>query len=62
MVPHKALKWLQAYSKKEFRPLIYTEQEIDRAGHYTGEQRVLGFGPPTFQQEMAELVQGRRLG
>ncbi len=62
MVPFKALKWLQDYSKKHFRPLIYTEQEVDRNGHFTGEQRVLGFGPPTFQQEMAELVQGRRLG
>ena len=62
MVPHKALKWLQQYSKEQFRPLIYTEQEVDRNGHFTGEQRVLGFGPPTFQQEMVELVRDRRLG
>ena len=62
MVPHKALKWLQQYSKEQFRPLIYTEQEIDRNGHFTGEQRVLGFGPPTFQQEMVDLVRDRRLG
>jgi hypothetical protein len=62
MVPHKALKWLQLYSKEQFRPLIYTEQEIDRNGHFTGEQRVLGYGPPTFQQEMVDLVRDRRLG
>ncbi|MCA2999668.1 MAG: hypothetical protein ING75_13815 [Rhodocyclaceae bacterium] len=62
LIPHKALKWLQQYSKEQFRPLIYSEQEIDRSGHYTGEQRVLGFGPPTFQQEMLDLVRDRRLG
>jgi hypothetical protein len=62
MIPHKALKWLQQYSKEQFRPLIYSEQEVDRNGHYTGEQRVLGFGPPTFQQEMLDLVRDRRLG
>ena len=61
-IPHKSLKWLQDYSKREFRPLIYTEQEIDRRGHFTGEQAVHGFGPPTFRQEMAALIGERRLG
>jgi hypothetical protein len=61
-VPHKALTWLQAYSKKTFRPLIYTEQEADRNGHFTGKQKVFGFGPPTFQQEMSSLIAGRKFG
>ncbi len=60
-VPHKALKWLQDYSNKTFRPLIYTEQEADRNGHFTGRQQVHGWGPPTFQQEMAVLIGDRKL-
>lgn len=61
-IPHKSLKWLQEYSNTSFRPLIYTEQEVDRLGRFTGKQKVHGFGPPTFQQEMAALIAGRRLG
>ncbi len=61
-VPHKALKWLQEYSKKTFRPLIYTEQETDRNGNFTAKQRVHGYGPPTFQQEMTALIGNRKLG
>jgi hypothetical protein len=60
-VPAKALKWLQSYSKQQFRPLIYTEQEVGRDGQFTGEQKVHGFGPPTFQAEMASLIRGRKL-
>ncbi len=55
-IPFKSLQWLQAYSKKTFRPLIYTEQESDRTGHYTGHQRVNGYGPLTFQEEMIKLI------
>lgn len=61
-IPHKSLKWLQDYSKASFRPLIFTEQEVDSTGHFTGKQKVQGFGPPTFQQEMKQLITGRRLG
>jgi hypothetical protein len=61
-IPHKSLKWLQDYSKSSFRPLIYTEQEMDRNGHFTGKQQVHGFGPPTFQQEMTALIGNRKLG
>ena len=60
-VPAKALKWLQEYSKKTFRPLIYAEQETTKSGHFTGEQRVHGFGPPTFQEEMSALIRDRKL-
>jgi hypothetical protein len=58
-IPFKSLQWLQDYSKKTFRPLIYTEQEMDRNGHFTGKQNVSGFGPPTFQQELATLIGDR---
>ena len=61
-VPHKALKWLKDYSKLNFRPLIYTEQQLDDHGHFTARQKVHGFGPASFQQEMAALIGDRRLG
>ncbi len=61
-IPHKALAWLKEYSTTSFRPLIFTEQETDGHGHFTGKQQVTGFGPPTFQQEMAALVAGRSVG
>jgi hypothetical protein len=60
-VPAKALKWLQEHSKKTFRPLIFTEQEVNARGHYTGEQKVYGYGPTTFQQEMTSVIAGRGL-
>jgi hypothetical protein len=60
-VPPKSLKWLQNYSRESFRPLIYTEQVMNARGEYTGEQKVHGFGPPSFQQEMAELIKGKPL-
>ena len=61
-IPQKALKWLMAYSTEHFRPLVYTEQVVDRRGQFTGRQEVRGFGPPTFQAEMQALVSsGRRL-
>jgi hypothetical protein len=59
LVAAKPLKWLQDHSKKTFRPLIYTEQEMDRNGHFTGKQKVFGYGPPTFQQEMQDIIAGR---
>jgi hypothetical protein len=55
-IPFKSLQWLQENSKKTFRPLITTEQITDRNGHFTGKQNVIGFGPPTFQAEMAGLI------
>lgn len=60
-IPFKSLQWLQENSKKTFRPLITTEQIIDRNGHFTGKQNVIGFGPPTYLAEMAELIGDRRL-
>jgi hypothetical protein len=60
-VPHKSLRWLKDNSQKQFRPLIYTEQEIDRSGHFNGKQKVYGLGPPTFQQEMMTLIGDRKL-
>jgi len=60
-VPAKSLKWLQNHSRESFRPLIYTEQLLNARGEYTGEQKVHGFGPPSFQQEMAELIKGKPL-
>jgi hypothetical protein len=59
LIPFKSLQWLQQYSKKTFRPLITAEQETDRNGHFTGKQKVTGFGPPTFQIEMAGLIGDR---
>ncbi len=61
-IPEKSLKWLKTYSNKTFRPLIYTEQVMDRFGQFNGQQKVHGYGPPTFQQEMMALIGNRKLG
>jgi hypothetical protein len=42
--------------------LLYSEQIIED-GKYTQKQSVSGYGPPEFQQEMAELAaRGKSLG
>lgn len=58
-IPQKALDWLKDHSRREFRPLLYCRQEVDRQGRFTGQQQVEGFGPPSFQQEMASLLRER---
>jgi len=52
-IPPRALKWLQQFAENNNRMLLYSEQIIEN-GAYTKQQAVSAFGPPEFQQEMAE--------
>jgi hypothetical protein len=52
-IPPRALKWLQQFAENNNRMLLYSEQIVE-GGVYAKEQSVSAFGPPEFQQEMAE--------
>lgn len=52
-IPPRALKFLQDFAERHGRPLLYSEQIVEN-GRYTNRQAVMGYGPPEFQQEIAE--------
>jgi hypothetical protein len=52
-IPPRTLNWLREFAENHNRMLLYSEQIMDN-GVYTREQSVTAFGPPEFQQEMAE--------
>jgi len=52
-IPPQALEWLKQFAESHGRALLYSEQ-IVQDGAFTNKQAVYGFGPPAFQQEMAE--------
>src|SRR5687768_8812715 len=52
-IPPRALKWLQQFAEKNNRMLLYSEQIVEN-GAYTKQQAVSAYGPPEFQQEMAQ--------
>ena len=52
-IPPRSLEWLQQFAEKNNRMLLYSEQVVEN-GVYTNQQAVSAFGPPEFQQEMAE--------
>ena len=54
-IPPRALQWLQAFAEKNNRMLLHSEQIVEN-GAYTRQQAVSAYGPPEFQQEMAELA------
>jgi hypothetical protein len=61
-IPPRALKWLQQFAEANNRMLIYSEQIVEN-GEYTRQQMVSAYGPPEFQQDMAELAaRGEKLG
>ena len=51
----RSLKWLQQFAEENNRMLLHSEQ-IAENGVYTGQQSVSAYGPPEFQQEMAQLA------
>jgi len=59
-VPPRALKWLQQFAQHQNRMLLYSEQ-ITRDGMFTNKQYVAAYGPPEFQQEMAERLASGQL-
>jgi hypothetical protein len=52
-IPPRALNWLKQFAEANNRMLLYSEQ-IEEGGKFTNRQRVIAYGPPEFQQEMAE--------
>jgi hypothetical protein len=52
-IPPRALKWLQQFAEANHRMLLYSEQIMEN-GRYTVQQAVSAYGPPEFQQEIAE--------
>jgi hypothetical protein len=52
-IPPRSLNWLKEFSKKQMRPLIYTEQIVVN-GEFQKQQQILAYGPPAFQQDMAQ--------
>lgn len=61
-IPPRALKWLQQFAEQNNRMLLYSEQIMEN-GAYTRQQTVSAYGPPEFQQEMAErAARGEGLG
>lgn len=60
-IPARSLGWLEAFSKRHGRPLMYTEQIVE-AGKFQMEQQVFGYGPPVFQQALLSWrKEGKRL-
>lgn len=51
-IPPRALNWLKQFAENNNRVLLYSEQ-IEQDGVFTNKQRVAGYGPAEFQQEMA---------
>jgi hypothetical protein len=52
-IPPRALNYLKQFAEARRRVLLYAEQ-IEEQGAYTNRQDVSAYGPPAFQQEMAE--------
>nr|VFJ50861.1 MAG: Tetratricopeptide (TPR) repeat [Candidatus Kentron sp. DK] len=60
-IPPESQAWLEGFSRKHKRPLVYTEQ-VTKGGEFQQEQRVFGYGPPEFQQDLLRWQQeGRAL-
>lgn len=52
-IPPRSLQWLKSFAETHQRGLLYSEQIVEN-GKYTNQQAFAAFGPPEFQQEMAE--------
>lgn len=52
-IPQRTLNWLHQFAQQHNRMLLHSEQ-IEQDGVFTNKQRVVAYGPPEFQQEMAE--------
>ncbi len=52
-IPPRALQWLKQFAAENNRMLLHSEQIVEN-GSYTKRQGVSAYGPPEFQQEMAE--------
>jgi hypothetical protein len=55
-IPPRSLKWLMEFAQAHQRALVYSEQTV-HDGKFTNQQEFAAFGPPEFQQEMAERAE-----
>lgn len=55
-IPPRALNWLKQFAESHNRALLYSEQ-IMQDGEFTNQQSVSAYGPPAFQQEMAQRAE-----
>lgn len=55
-IPPRALHWLQQFAATHGRTLLYSEQHVEN-GKFSNQQAAHAYGPPEFQQEMAERIQ-----
>ena len=56
-IPPRALNWLKQFAESNNRILMYSEQVVEN-GVFTKQQSVAAFGPPEFQQAMADKANG----
>lgn len=52
-IPPRSLKWLMEFAQTNQRALLYSEQIVEN-GKFTNQQGFSAFGPPEFQEEMAQ--------
>ena len=52
-IPPRALNWLKQFAQTRNRALLYSEQVVEN-GQYTNKQAVCAFGPPEFQEDIAD--------
>jgi hypothetical protein len=50
-IPPRSLNWLKQFAEQHGRPLIFTEQIVEK-GEYQKQQQMTSHGPPEFQQDM----------
>jgi hypothetical protein len=54
-IPGRALNWLKEFSRRNGRPLLFSEQ-LRENGAYIREQMFMAHGPGEFQQHIARLI------
>ena len=60
-IPPRSLKWLMQFAEQHGRPLIFTEQIVEK-GKFQKQQQISGHGPPAFQQDILRWQrEGRKL-
>ena len=50
-IPPRSLNWLKQFAEQQRRPLVYTEQIVEK-GRFQRQQTLYGYGPEAFQQEI----------
>jgi hypothetical protein len=60
-IPPRSLNWLKQFAEQHGRPLIFTEQIVEK-GKFQQQQQISGHGPPEFQRDLVRWQrEGRRL-